>query len=69
LDYRKDERQRVAALRARDERELILAGPVDLRQGGQGFVGRIPVFVRSAGNTERFWGIISAVVDVQRLYK
>ncbi|WP_077372465.1 bifunctional diguanylate cyclase/phosphodiesterase [Mesorhizobium prunaredense] len=69
LDYRKDERQRVAALRARDERELVLAGPVDLRQGGQGFVGRIPVFVRSAGNTERFWGIISAVVDVQRLYK
>ncbi|TIL43993.1 MAG: EAL domain-containing protein [Mesorhizobium sp.] len=69
LDYRKDERQRLAALRARDKRELILAGPVDLRQGGQGFVGRIPVFVRSAGNTERFWGIISAVVDVQRLYK
>lgn len=69
LDYRKDERQRVAALRARDERELILAGPVDLRQGGQGFVGRIPVFVRSAGNSERFWGIISAVVDVQRLYR
>ncbi|RWM91047.1 MAG: EAL domain-containing protein [Mesorhizobium sp.] len=69
LDYRNDERQRVAALRARDERELVLAGPVDLRQGGQGFVGRIPVFVRSAGNTERFWGIISAVVDVQRLYE
>ncbi|CCV13143.1 EAL domain-containing protein [Mesorhizobium sp. STM 4661] len=69
LDYRKDERQRAGALRARDERKLILAGPVDLRQGGQGFVGRIPVFVRSAGNTERFWGIISAVVDVQRLYK
>ncbi|MER8827434.1 EAL domain-containing protein [Mesorhizobium sp. M0938] len=69
LDYRNDERQRAAALRARDERKLIIAGPVDLMQGGQGFVGRIPVFVRSAGNTERFWGIISAVVDVQRLYK
>ncbi|UVC19107.1 bifunctional diguanylate cyclase/phosphodiesterase [Mesorhizobium onobrychidis] len=69
LDYRKDEWQRAGALRARDERKLILAGPVNLRQGGQGFVGRIPVFVRRAGNTERFWGIISAVVDVQRLYK
>ena len=33
------------------------------------FCGRFPVFVPSAGNTERFWGIISAVVDVQRLYK
>ncbi|WP_136617824.1 MULTISPECIES: EAL domain-containing protein [Mesorhizobium] len=69
LDYRKDDRQREAALRARDERKLILAGPVDLKQGGQGFIGRFPVFVPSAGNTERFWGIISAVVDVQRLYK
>ncbi|MBZ9870475.1 EAL domain-containing protein [Mesorhizobium sp. BR1-1-9] len=69
LDYRKDDRQRKAALRARDERKLILAGPVDLKQGGQGFIGRFPVFVASAGNSERFWGIISAVVDVQRLYK
>ncbi|ESX73198.1 histidine kinase [Mesorhizobium sp. LSHC420B00] len=69
LDYRKNERQRAAALRARDERKLVLAGPVDLKQGGQGFIGRFPVFVRSAGNTERFWGIISAVVDVQRLYR
>lgn len=69
LDYRKNERQRAAALRARDERKLVLAGPVELKQGGQGFIGRFPVFVPSAGNTERFWGIISAVVDVQRLYK
>lgn len=69
LDYRMDDRQRNAALRARDERKLILAGPVDLKQGGQGFIGRFPVFVPSAGNTERFWGIISAVVDVQRLYR
>lgn len=69
LDYRKNERQRAAALRARDERKLVLAGPVELKQGGQGFIGRFPVFVRSAGNTERFWGIISAVVDVQRLYR
>ncbi|MBZ9701701.1 MULTISPECIES: EAL domain-containing protein [unclassified Mesorhizobium] len=69
LDYRKDDWQRKAALRARDERKLILAGPVDLKQGGQGFIGRFPVFVSSAGDRERFWGIISAVVDVQRLYK
>lgn len=69
LDYRKNDQQRAAALRARDERRPILAGPVDLAQGGQGFVGRFPVFVKSAGNTDRFWGIVSAVVDVQRLYQ
>jgi diguanylate cyclase (GGDEF)-like protein len=69
LDYRKNDQQRAAALRARDERKLILAGPVELQQGGQAFIGRFPVFVKSAGNTDRFWGIVSAVVDVQRLYQ
>ncbi|WP_149805050.1 EAL domain-containing protein [Mesorhizobium sp. NFR06] len=69
LDYRKSDQQRAAALRARDERKPILAGPVDLQQGGRAFVGRFPVFVKSAGNTDRFWGIVSAVVDVQRLYQ
>lgn len=69
LDYRKNEQQRAAALRARDERKLVLAGPVDLQQGGQAFIGRFPVFVKGPGNSERFWGIISAAVDAQRLYR
>ena len=69
LDYRKNDQQRAAALRARDERKPILAGPIDLAQGGQALIGRFPVFVKSASNTDRFWGIVSAVVDVQRLYQ
>ncbi|RNJ47192.1 bifunctional diguanylate cyclase/phosphodiesterase [Mesorhizobium erdmanii] len=68
LDYRKNEAQRTAALRARDHRVLVFAGPVDLAQGGRGFIGRIPVFVPTAGGGDRFWGIVSAVVDVDRLY-
>lgn len=68
LDYRKNEAQRAAALRARDQRALVFAGPVDLAQGGRGFIGRIPVFVPTAGGGDRFWGIVSAVVDVDRLY-
>ncbi|SDA97428.1 bifunctional diguanylate cyclase/phosphodiesterase [Mesorhizobium qingshengii] len=68
LDYRKNEAQRMAALRARDQRVLVFAGPVDLAQGGRGFIGRIPVFVPTAGGGDRFWGIVSAVVDVDRLY-
>lgn len=68
LDYRKNEAQRAAALRARDRHELVFAGPVDLAQGGRGFIGRIPVFVPTAGGGDRFWGIVSAVVDVDRLY-
>ena len=68
LDYRKTEAQRMAALRARDHRALVLAGPVKLAQGGRGFIGRIPVFVPTAGGGDRFWGIVSAVIDIDRLY-
>ena len=69
LDYNKNVAQRDAALRARDSGELVLAGPVDLVQGGQGFIGRYPVFVRTSNGSKWFWGIVSAVIDVQKLYE
>ena len=68
LDYSRNEAQRESVFRARDTRRLVLAGPVELAQGGQGFIGRFPVYVPSAGNSDRFWGVISAVIDVERLY-
>ncbi|MDX9994490.1 MAG: ATP-binding protein, partial [Rhodocyclaceae bacterium] len=68
LDYRKTPAQRAAAERARDTGALILAGPVKLAQGGTGFIGRIPVFVADNGG-RRFWGLVSAVIDVERLYR
>jgi diguanylate cyclase (GGDEF)-like protein len=67
LDYRANAAQREAVMRARDTKQMVLAGPVDLVQGGQGFVGRFPVFVGESAAKE-FWGVISAVIDVQRLY-
>ncbi len=69
LDYSRNDAQREAALRARDTGELILAGPVDLVQGGAGFIARFPVTTRHPDGTEDFWGIVSAVVDVERLYR
>ncbi len=69
LDYRKNEAQRDAAFRVRDSGELILAGPVDLVQGGQGFIGQFPVFVDNGHGEKTFWGIVSAVVDLDRLYR
>ena len=68
LDYNKNPAQREAALRARDSGSLILAGPVDLVQGGTGFIGRFPVFTGDAFGQREFWGIVSAVVDADRLY-
>lgn len=68
LDYRSNEAQHAAAMRARDTGRLVLAGPVDLVQGGQGFIGRFPVFIGEPAE-QRFWGIVSAVVDTALLYK
>jgi diguanylate cyclase (GGDEF)-like protein/PAS domain S-box-containing protein len=69
LDYSRDERQRDAVLRARDTRRMVLAGPVELHQGGQGFIGRFPVFLNRDTPDEKFWGVIAAVIDTDKLYR
>ena len=69
LDYRKNPAQREAALRARDSGEPIVAGPVDLVQGGRGFIARLPVFIGDGHGGKTFWGIVSAVIDVDSLYR
>jgi diguanylate cyclase (GGDEF)-like protein/PAS domain S-box-containing protein len=68
LDYNLHEQQREAALRARDTGQMVLAGPVQLVQGGRGFIARFPVFT-TQDRQERFWGIVSAIVDVEQLYR
>jgi diguanylate cyclase (GGDEF)-like protein len=67
LDYRTNAAQRDAAFRARDTGKLVLAGPVDLVQGGRAFIGRFPVFIEGL-HGKHFWGVVSAVVDIERLY-
>ncbi len=70
LNFREHPQQLESVLRARDSGNLIIAGPVDLVQGGQGFIARIPVFFDDTGGNKRvFWGMISAVIDVNQLYQ
>ncbi|MEP4037415.1 response regulator [Pseudophaeobacter sp.] len=68
LDYNKNEAQREAAYKVRDSREMVLAGPVQLVQGGEAFIGRFPVFTGS-GKNRRFWGILSSVMKAEPLYQ
>ncbi|ATX65876.1 ATP-binding protein [Roseinatronobacter bogoriensis] len=68
LDYNTVPEQRDAALRARDLGDLVVAGPVDLVQGGRGFIGRFPVYVPNSSGGRDFWGLVSAVMDVEVLY-
>ncbi|WP_428526007.1 bifunctional diguanylate cyclase/phosphodiesterase [Roseibium sp.] len=68
LDYRKNEQQRTAALQAVEAKRLVLAGPVNLLQGGRGFIGRFPVHTSEPDGSKKLWGLVSAVVDETRLY-
>ena len=68
LDYRKNVPQRDTALRAVNSGEMVLAGPVNLLQGGTGFIARFPVFTTTEDGTRRLWGLVAAVVDADRLY-
>lgn len=68
LDYTENEAQREAALRVRNSARTTLAGPLDLVQGGQGFVARFPVFVDDYNGASAFWGLVAAVIDVEEFY-
>lgn len=50
------------AYKAVTERKLYFAGPFQLRQGGIGVVGRLPVFI---GN--RFWGFSAVLIKMPTL--
>lgn len=67
VDYRNVPAQWDAVRRVVETGELTIAGPVDLVQGGRGFVGRFPVYTLEDGE-RRFWGVIAAVIDLDRLY-
>lgn len=68
LDYNKHPQQRDAAYKVIETGKLILAGPVQLKQGGVGFIARIPVYT-NVGLETRFWGLLSSVMDVDRFYR
>jgi len=69
VDYRDVPGQLPAVLRARELGVPVLAGPVELVQGGRGFIARAPVFVDDGpGREQRFWGIVAAAIDPERLY-
>jgi len=69
MDYRANAKQWAAAEKARITGQMLVAGPVKLVQGGEGLIGRVPVYVRGSDYSPgRFWGLVSAVIDVDRYY-
>lgn len=46
-----------------EKKELYIAGPFELIQGGIGIAGRLPVFLEDQQGKPRFWGIVSVTLD------
>lgn len=69
LDYRSIPSQFRTAEIARKTRKLVLAGPVDLVQGGSAFIARVPVYLRNDYRPDHFWGIVSSVIDKEKLFR
>lgn len=62
-----DPRQGPEARRVVAQRALGLTGPFELRQGGLGVVGRLPVFLNDDEGHDQFWGLTQVVVRMNDL--
>ena len=69
LDYRNRIKQRDGVERVRATGKIVIVGPLDLVQGGRGIIVRYPVFSQTSPYSGRFWGIVSAVLDLDWLYR
>ena len=68
-DYRQLPSQRDDVERAIASRTLVINGPTPLIQGGDGFIAREAVYLQTEGGPPTLWGVVSAVVDRDMLYR
>ena len=69
LDFRKTPAQLKTAEQAYSTRRIVLAGPLDLAQGGAGLVASMAVFQPGANGRDIFLGLVSSVLDLETLYR
>ncbi|MDB4837789.1 EAL domain-containing protein [Marinomonas sp.] len=48
---------------------FIIVGPIKLVQGGSAIIGRVPVYMNQGKPNEKFWGLVSALINVNSLLK
>ncbi|MGH1463781.1 MAG: ATP-binding protein [Cognatishimia sp.] len=69
LNYRNVPAQYEAVKHAMNAPDVVIAGPVNLVQGGVGLIARKAVYsVHPVTRETQFWGIISLVIDYDRLW-
>ncbi|RAR49026.1 PAS domain S-box protein [Flavobacterium lacus] len=52
------------ALKMIGSRKMFFAGPIELKQGGIGIIGRLPVY-----NNNKFWGFSAVIIRIESLIK
>jgi len=62
LDILKSDYLQEEALKSIETQKMYFAGPFELKQGGQGIVGRLPVYVK-----DKFWGFSAVIIKLDRL--
>lgn len=68
LDYMNNKQQRESVLAAEKYGKPLLAGPVELVQGGLGFINRAPIFIYDSTKGEKkYWGVVSIVAHVNTI--
>ncbi|MBK9445053.1 MAG: PAS-domain containing protein [Betaproteobacteria bacterium] len=55
------------ARRVIEQRQLGLTGPLELKQGGVGVVGRHPIFMPDEHGGEQFWGLTQVLIRIPDL--
>lgn len=69
VDYRDLPAQWPAVERAINSRKPVVAGPVNLIQGGTALIGRVPVFLPDPdGGQAKLFGLISVVIDIPKVF-
>ncbi|MCO7225410.1 EAL domain-containing protein [Pleionea sp. CnH1-48] len=68
LDYNKNKEQRAVVMLLKRTGRLMIAGPVNLVQGGTALIGRVPVYYDDNGE-HKFWGVVSSPIRLEQLYE
>lgn len=66
LKYEENEGQRESVFKAMETKKPLLAGPVELVQGGIALIERSPVFIES-DSLDSYWGMVSIVAHINTI--
>jgi diguanylate cyclase (GGDEF)-like protein len=55
------------AVAARELGELVLGGPIDIDHGKKALVGRLPIYIDTPDENQKFWGLVSVTLKLSQI--